>query len=263
MLPLPRQVPKEGEGSVLEQDARTAVESLKERVKTASQRVSKTYEATNRLNSALNISKAKDKCAMAQAVPLEQAAHAASSILARARAEASAARTRESCSRPRRVFNYLMAKWEVGAQPLDLDEAERRVGEALTVFNSVRAESDRAWELVHESLRETEAASRKLRDEQHAHTSAKKVLVDLEAALVRAKENAVDTTSNIETARWASEGYARGGDGGLGRLFMAARAAARADDCSSGDQVWTPFVTHCSTLRTNKCLPVYTYICVV
>ena len=252
-------MPKRGEPSLIEKDAHKAVESLMDRAKTASQRVAGTFQAVSRLIKALEISSAKFDSSMSYVVPFAQAAYAAESTLAHARAEASAARTRfESCSRPRRMLNFLKARWEIGVQPLDVDEAEWHVGEAQKALSSARAKSDRGWELVHEAFEASEAMLCKLRSEKRAHASAEKVLADLEAALVRAKDRAVCTASKIKVGRrLARETYVRGGDGGVDRLLGAARIAATLEDDSCGDQVWTSTVYRCSTSRTNTSL--YSY----
>lgn len=250
-------MPQRGTPSGLEEDAQTAAAFLMERVEAATNRVTSMYNAAAKHSDALR--KFREKCALAiiQAASLEKVKIDAASTLKLARTEASAAKARfESSSRPRRVLNYLKAKWEVGPQPLD--EANRRVGEAVRGLRSAKVEAERAWEAVDTYFNKAEAAFCKLRKAKHAHTSAETILVDLKAELVRAERQAV------RTAREVTIGRCLGGDacagatcGKMNSLFVAGRVAARLEDGFSDDQVWAPPVIRCSTPWTTTCVFIF------
>ena len=243
-LPLPWQVPQRNEPSGLEQDAQAAVDLLTDRVKFAAKRVACMSDTVVRFRDARGRSKAEEALAMSQAVPLQKVSIAASKALEHARAEASAARLRfESSSRSRRIIDYVKGKWNAEFRPLDVEEAERRVEEAVRALNSARQEEDRAWDLVYEHYNHAEAVSFMLQRAQQAHASAEHILADLKAALARAKHRAVRTAREVKDGRC----LARKVYGNMGPLLVAARAAARSEDDSSGDQVWTPTVIRCST----------------
>lgn len=223
-----------------------------ERVEAATNRVTSMSEAAAKHSDALR--KFREKCALAiiQAASLEKAKIDAASTLKLARTEVSAAKARfESSSRPRRVLNYLKAKWEVGLQPLD--EANRRVGEAVRGLSSAKVEAERAWEVVGTYFNKAEAAFCKLLKAKVAHTSAETILVDLKAELVRAERQAVGTAREVTIGQFlAGDAYAGGRSGKMNSLFVAGRVAARLEDGFSDDQVRTPPVIRCSTPWTTS-----------
>ena len=230
------------EPSGLEQDAQEAAEGVNERVVYAAKRVASMCDAVAMFRDALEKSKAKQTLAMGQALTLEEAATAASSAVKLARA----AKLRlENSSRPRRFLNYFKAKWDNEPRPLDVDEAERRLDEAVRALTSANKEVELAWDVVRKNFNRVEALASKLRRAQYAQASAQTILVDLKAELTRAKHQVVRTAREVHLGRClAREVYVPGTGGRMGSLLIAARTAARSEDDSSGDEVWTPPVVH-------------------
>lgn len=232
------QVSLRGSSPCLDINSRNAADVLTDRVKAAAKRVASIFGGIAKLSDALDDLNANKGRITAQATPFEKAVTLAASALKHARAEAGAARTRlESSSRPRRVLNYLKAKWDTAPQPLDVDEAERRVGEAVRVFSSVREEADRVWDVVHDHFSEAEVVAVKLHKAKAAHTSAVAALAKLDTKLVRAKRQ-VRTARTIKIGQcFAGEVHAPGGGGKLGSLLVAARVTESVGNVVSIERV--------------------------
>ena len=206
--------------SCLEQDAQKAADLLKDRVEFAAKRVvASMCDAVVRFRDALDKSKAKQTLAMGQAVTLEEAEVAASSAVKLTRNEAIAAKLRlEHSSRTHRVLNYFKAKWDNEPRPLDVDEAERRLDEAVRGVTSANKEAELAWNVVHKNFNQVEALACKLRRAQYAQASAKTILVDLEAELTRAKHQVVRTAREFAlVGAWLGKSTCRGREEGWAR----------------------------------------------
>lgn len=240
-LPPPSRQQQQHELSLLQKEANDHAALCAAHVKLAENCVSREHGVALKLDDAVNVLKEKRKLAVAQAGPLEAAAHIAACSLKVAQAEQSAAKAQcERYSRPGGVIRSWMAKWDIGP-PVDMDAVTRRVEEATHIHIEATVKSQLAWDVVHRSVKELNATSVRFEETLGSLDRAVGTLLFLEKKADCAAKRAAATARAVEVNQKYWEGVYTScvGGGRIGVLPGESRTVGTVQDgfiCY--EQVW-------------------------